>query len=75
MTPKKLTGPLEPITARVSEEAARRLRVAAALENLSTGQLLDRLILTNLPELTMMVGQAWDYTRRRPIPAQGEGED
>ena len=35
------TSPVEPITARVSPEAARRLRVAAALENLSTGQLLD----------------------------------
>ena len=65
MPPKKLTGPLEPITARVSEEAARRLRVAAALENLSTGQLLDRILLETLPDLTMMVGQAWDYTRRR----------
>jgi hypothetical protein len=74
MTPKKLVGPLEPITARVSEEAARRLRVAAALENLSTGQLLDRLILKHLPELTTMVGQAWDYTRRRPLKPEPEPE-
>lgn len=75
MTPRKPTGPLEPITARVSEEAAQRLRVAAALENLSTGQLLDRLILKSLPEITTMVGQAWDYTRRRPLPVQPEPED
>lgn len=74
MPPKKLTGPLEPITARVSEEAARRLRVAAALENLSTGQLLDRIILEHLPDLTMMVGQAWDYTRRRPVAKATEPE-
>lgn len=77
MPPKKPAGPLEPITARISEEAARRLRVAAALENLTTGQLLDRLILKDLPEITLMVGQAWDYTRRRPLPsapeADGEG--
>lgn len=75
MPPKKLTGPLEPITARVSEEAARRLRVAAALENLSTGQLLDRMILQSLPDLTMMVGQAWDYTRRRPLQQDTAPED
>ena len=75
MPPKKLTGPLEPITARVSEEAARRLRVAAALENLSTGQLFDRIILESLPDLTMMVGQAWDYTRRRPVAKTQAAED
>lgn len=75
MPPKKRIGPLEPITARVSEEAARRLRVAAALENLSTGQLLDRIILQSLPELTMMVGQAWDYTRRRPLQPDTVPED
>ena len=75
MPPKKLTGPQEPITARVSEEAARRLRVAAALENLSTGQLLDRIILESLPDLTMMVGQAWDYTRRRPVAKTQAAED
>jgi hypothetical protein len=49
--------------------------VAAALENLTTGQLLDRMILKNLPEITTMVGQAWDYTRRRPLPAQPPSED
>ncbi len=70
MPPKKPGQPLEPITARVSEEAARRLRVAAALENASTGQILDRIILQALPELTMMVGQAWDYTRRKPFPSE-----
>ena len=58
---------LEPITARISEEAARRLRVAAALENLTTGQLLDRLIMSALEDLPTMVGQAWDYTRRKPM--------
>jgi hypothetical protein len=56
---RKSETPLAPLTARVSAEAARRLRVAAALENLSTGQLLDRLLLTHLPPLTeMMAGQS-----------------
>lgn len=66
MPPKKPPTPLEPITARISEEAARRLRVAAALENLSTGQFLDRLLLEAIPPLPNLVGQAWDYNRRRP---------
>jgi len=51
MTPKKPSVPVEPITARVSSEAARRLRVAAAMENLSTGQFLGRLILQSVPSL------------------------
>lgn len=58
---KTPASPLEPITARVSLEAARRLRVAAALENLSTGQLLDRLLLTHLPPIKDMLSEA-------PIP-------
>jgi hypothetical protein len=65
--PKSRPTVLEPITARISDEAARRLRVAAALENLSTGQLLDRMILEHLADLPTMVGLAWDYTRRRPF--------
>jgi hypothetical protein len=50
--------PMEPITARVSLEAARRLRVAAALEALSTGQLLDRLLLTHLPPIKDMLSES-----------------
>jgi len=73
MPPKKPTLPLEPITARISEEAARRLRVAAALENLSTGQLLDRILLEALPPLPNLVGQAWDYNRRRPYQPENSG--
>jgi uncharacterized protein (DUF1778 family) len=67
MPPKAPSIPLEPITARISEEAARRLRVAAALENATTGQVLDRLILEALPAIESMVGQAWDYNRRKPF--------
>lgn len=67
MPPKTPATPMEPITARVSEEAARRLRVAAALENASTGQLLDRILLEVLPPIESMVGQAWDYNRRKPF--------
>lgn len=67
MPPKNQASPMEPITARVSEEAARRLRVAAALENASTGQLLDRILLETLPPIESMVGQAWDYNRRKPF--------
>jgi len=59
------TSPVEPITARVSLEAARRLRVAAALENLSTGQLLDRLLLTHLPPIKEMLSES-----PSPPPAQ-----
>ena len=59
------TSPVEPITARVSPEAARRLRVAAALENLSTGQLLDRLLLTHLPPIKEMLSES-----PSPPPAQ-----
>ena len=73
MPPKKSPTPLEPITARISEEAARRLRVAAALENLSTGQFLDRLLLETLPSLPNLVGQAWDYNRRRPYQPENRG--
>jgi hypothetical protein len=73
MPPKKSPTPLEPITARISEEAARRLRVAAALENLSTGQFLDRLLLEALPPLPNLVGQAWDYNRRRPYQPENRG--
>ena len=51
-------NPVEPITARVSPEAARRLRVASALENLSTGQLLDRLLLTHLPPIKEMLSES-----------------
>ena len=70
MPPKGSTSPMEPITARISEEAARRLRVAAALENATTGQLLDRILLETLPPIESMVGQAWDYNRRRPFVAE-----
>ncbi len=70
MPPKGPTTPMEPITARISEEAARRLRVAAALENATTGQLLDRILLETLPPIESMVGQAWDYNRRRPFVAE-----
>lgn len=70
MPPKAPATPMEPITARISEEAARRLRVAAALENATTGQLLDRLLLETLPPIEHMVGQAWDYNRRRPFVAE-----
>jgi hypothetical protein len=66
---------MEPITARISEEAARRLRVAAALENLSTGQMLDRILLSTLPPMESLVGQAWDHTRRRPFIAEPKRED
>lgn len=75
MSPKKSTQPLEPITVRISEEAARRLRVAAALENVSTGQLLDRIVLDSLSDLPTMVGQAWDYTRRRPVAGEVVAEE
>jgi len=67
MPPKNPPIPMEPITARISEEAARRLRVAAALENMSTGQMLDRILQETLPPIESMVGQAWDYNRRRPF--------
>ncbi len=67
MSPKTSPTPMEPITARISEEAARRLRVAAALENVTTGQLLDRILLDTLAPIESMVGQAWDYNRRRPF--------
>jgi hypothetical protein len=66
---------MEPITARISEEAARRLRVAAALENLSTGQMLDRMLLETLPPIESMVGQAWDYNRRRPFVQEQSTSD
>lgn len=69
MPPKTPTSQMEPITARISEEAARRLRVAAALENATTGQLLDRILLETLPPIESMVGQAWDYNRRKPFVA------
>jgi hypothetical protein len=65
----------EPITARISEEASRRLRVASALENLSTGQMLDRILLETLPPIEKMVGQAWDYNRRRPYVPEPKKED
>ena len=70
MSPKTSPTPMEPITARISEEAARRLRVAAALENMTTGQLLDRILLDTLAPIESMVGQAWDYNRRRPFVAE-----
>jgi hypothetical protein len=54
---KAAKSQVEPITARVSLEAARRLRVAAALEALSTGQLLDRLLLTHLPPIKDMLNE------------------
>ena len=75
MPPKALPTPLEPITARISEEAARRLRVAAALENATTGQVLDRILLEVLPPIERMVGQAWDYNRRKPfVPEKAEAK-
>ncbi len=75
MPPKAPPAPMEPITARISEEAARRLRVAAALENLTTGQVLDRILLEALPPIENMVGQAWDYNRRKPfVPEKKTGE-
>jgi hypothetical protein len=61
---------MEPITARISEEAARRLRVAAALENATTGQLLNRILLEALPPIEKLVGQARDYNRRTPSVAE-----
>lgn len=67
MPPKTPPAPMEPITARISEEAARRLRVVAALENLTTGQVLDRILLETLPPIENLVGQAWDYNRRKPF--------
>lgn len=39
-----------PITARLSVDAARRLRVAAARMGTSPGKILDDLILKNLPD-------------------------
>ena len=75
MTPKAPSTKMEPITARISEEAARRLRVSAALENLSTGQMLDRILLETLPPIESLVGQAWDYNRRRPFVPEPKAED
>lgn len=70
---RKQETPLEPITARVSPEAARRLRVAAALENLSTGQLLDRLLLTNLTPIPEMVATP-PTVKPEPAPARHKKE-
>lgn len=41
-----------PLTARLSLDAARRLRVAAARMDLTQGQVLDQLILGHLPPAT-----------------------
>lgn len=70
MTPKKPLVPMEPITARVSSEAARRLRVTAALENCSTGQVLDRLILQTLPDLQEIVSAVPPLETETPAEAK-----